>query len=391
MARLLEEQRRTLAQQPVRARAGQIQKPGTAQPQNTTRQPAEQQQTRQGQPAELHTGTDKDTARSRSGSGAQTTVGAQQGSDVVAQAQAALNQQLQQFRGSNSGAIGDLVGQIMNRQPFEYDVGADPTYQALREIWTRDGLMAMEDTMGQAAQLTGGYGNSHAQTTGQQVYQGYLRGLNEMIPELKQAAQADYDAQTNALLQQYGILMEQDSQEYARYLDALEKQYREGRDAVEDARYEQEWAYQQSRDELDDQRYAEEWARAMQQDERDYALQLALAAYEMGDDSLVRALGIEPEEYVGSSGGYRTADPKQIDTPVEDKPKDNDKITDDGNRRKNPQVSNFEKITAGIQVMLSGGASADEIKDFLYGELVANTISEAQYQTLMRKFFPPML
>ena len=189
------------------------------------------------------------------------------GSDVVAQAQEYLNQQLGGYKSQYGTQITDLVQQLQNRPKFEYDVNTDPLYLQLRDIWKQDGLMAMEDTMGQAAQLTGGYGNSHAQMAGQQVYNNYLRQVNEMVPELKEAARADYDADTDVLLRNLGLLMDQDSTDYARWMDDLNRQYQMDRDALSDERYKQEWEYQTGRDQLADQRYQDELAYSRDQDQ----------------------------------------------------------------------------------------------------------------------------
>ena len=79
------------------------------------------------------------------------------------------------------------------------------------------GQQAMMDTMGQAAKLTGGYGNSNAQMVGQQAYQGYLQGLTDKIPELYQMAQNQYNQQGQDLYQQYGLLNAQDQTAYDRW------------------------------------------------------------------------------------------------------------------------------------------------------------------------------
>lgn len=50
-----------------------------------------------------------------------------------------------------------LYDQIRNRKKFSYDMGTDPLYQQYREQYQRLGRLAMQDTMGQAAALTGGY------------------------------------------------------------------------------------------------------------------------------------------------------------------------------------------------------------------------------------------
>ena len=77
----------------------------------------------------------------------------------------------------------------------------------------------MMDTMGQAAALTGGYGNSYAQSAAQQTYQGYLQGLNDVMPELYQLALETYDRQNQNLLNQYGAIADREALDYGRYTD----------------------------------------------------------------------------------------------------------------------------------------------------------------------------
>lgn len=71
-----------------------------------------------------------------------------------------------------------------NRPNFSYDVNGDALYQQYKDQYINQGRMAMMDTMGQAAAMTGGYGNSYAATVGNQAYQGQLQKLNEIVPEL---------------------------------------------------------------------------------------------------------------------------------------------------------------------------------------------------------------
>ena len=75
-------------------------------------------------------------------------------------------------------------------------MNSDALYQQYRDLYTQQGQMAMMDTMGQAAAMTGGYGNSYAQTAGQQMYNQYLGKLNEVVPELYQQA---YNRYTRAM------------------------------------------------------------------------------------------------------------------------------------------------------------------------------------------------
>ena len=113
--------------------------------------------------------------------------------------------------------IDSTVGQILNRKPFQYDVNADALYQQHKDRYVNLGQQAMMDTMGQAAKLTGGYGNSYAQMAGQQAYQGYLQGLTDKIPELYHLAQQQYAQQGQDLYQQYGLLNTQEQADYNRW------------------------------------------------------------------------------------------------------------------------------------------------------------------------------
>ena len=114
-----------------------------------------------------------------------------------------------------------LYEQIAARGPFQYDPGTDPLYGVTRDRYVQQGRMAMKDTMGQAAALTGGYGSSYGQAVGQQQYDASLQGLAELIPELYQTAYERYQDQGEALQKQYELLGRQADMEYDRYRDEL--------------------------------------------------------------------------------------------------------------------------------------------------------------------------
>lgn len=119
------------------------------------------------------------------------------------------------------GQIMELYKGISERKPFRYDVNEDVMYQNLRDQYIAGGQMAMMDTMGQAAQLTGGYGNSYAQGVGQQAYQGYLQGLNDQVPDLYNMALQNYIQTGDAMLQQYGLLQDMADDDYGKYKDQM--------------------------------------------------------------------------------------------------------------------------------------------------------------------------
>ena len=126
------------------------------------------------------------------------------------------------FTSSYDGMISDLFGQIMNRPAFQYDVGTDPLFQALNQQYTNLGKMAMRDTMGQAAALTGGYGSSYGQAVGQQTYDRYLQELTGFIPELEGKAYGRYQDEGNLLMQQLGLADDMADDEYNKYWNERE-------------------------------------------------------------------------------------------------------------------------------------------------------------------------
>lgn len=114
--------------------------------------------------------------------------------------------------------IDDTVNNILNRKDFQYDVNGDALYQQYKDRYTTLGQQAMMDTMGQAAKLTGGYGNSNAQMVGQQAYQSYLQGLTDKIPELYSLAYDRYNQQGQNMYNQYNLLNQQEQNAYNQWL-----------------------------------------------------------------------------------------------------------------------------------------------------------------------------
>ena len=113
--------------------------------------------------------------------------------------------------------LADLYNQITQRKPFTYSTDDDMLYQEYLRKYTQQGKQAMKDTMGQTAALTGGYGNSYGQVAGQQTYDAYLQELNNLLPELQDAAYQKYAAEGDRLTQQYGLLSDMDDKAFSRY------------------------------------------------------------------------------------------------------------------------------------------------------------------------------
>lgn len=96
-----------------------------------------------------------------------------------------------------------IYDKIMNRGEFTFDLNKDKLYQQYRDLYAQMGRSAMEDTMGQSAALTGGYGSTYSQNAGQQAYNAYLQKLNEVVPELYNAAYDRYNQEGQNLMNLY--------------------------------------------------------------------------------------------------------------------------------------------------------------------------------------------
>ena len=139
------------------------------------------------------------------------------------QMDAANNQKPAEYASKYQDQLSNTMDSILNRKEFQYDVNADALYNQYKDRYVDLGQKAMMDTMGQAAKLTGGYGNSNAQMVGQQAYQSYLQGLTDKIPELQQLAYNRYNQQGQDLYNQYNLLNSQEQMDYGRWNDQYNK------------------------------------------------------------------------------------------------------------------------------------------------------------------------
>ena len=146
-------------------------------------------------------------------------------SEEVKKAREALSQQESARPGAYSSQwqsrLESTLKKILNRKEFRYDMNADALYNQYRAQFLRQGKLAMEDTLGQAAALTGGYGSSYAQQVGQQTYQGYLAGLNDKLPELYRLALSKYQQEGDQLRDNYDLMSGREASDYGRYQDAV--------------------------------------------------------------------------------------------------------------------------------------------------------------------------
>lgn len=126
-----------------------------------------------------------------------------------------------EYQSQYASQINSALNNILNRKDFSYDFNADPLYQQYKDSYTQQGNQAMMNTVANAATMTGGYGNSYGVTAGVQANQMYLQELNNVIPELYNAALQKYDMDTQNLYNQYSALGSQEDREYNKYRDTV--------------------------------------------------------------------------------------------------------------------------------------------------------------------------
>lgn len=164
-------------------------------------------------------------------------------SGAVSQAKAYLQQVQSRRPGAYQSRwdaeLDSLYDQITNRKPFQYDLNQDALYQQYKEQYQRLGRTAMQDTMGQAASLTGGYGSSYAEQVGQQTYNAYLQSLNDIVPELYDRAYGRYQDEGQDLYNRYGLVSDRESMDYSKYRDTVSDYYNDLADAR--SSYDSEW------------------------------------------------------------------------------------------------------------------------------------------------------
>lgn len=155
-------------------------------------------------------------AQPRVGEAAETqNAGAAQSAGAVQTTGAAASGAAPIYGGSYDSQIRDLYSRITDRTPYTYSLDGDAVYQALKDRYTANARAGMRDTMGQAANLTGGYGSSYAQQAGQQQYDITMRGLTDYVPQLEQQAYSRWRDRGSDLQNQYAMLGQLGAQEQA--------------------------------------------------------------------------------------------------------------------------------------------------------------------------------
>ena len=148
-----------------------------------------------------------------------------QPSQAVKDAEAYLDSLRSQLEGGNTRyteTLNSLIDEYRNRGDFKYDPNADMLYQNYLSAMQNAGQLAMKDTMGQAAALTGGYGSTYATAAANGAYNNYMQKANDSLADYYKLALEDYNREGNEMLQNINLVADQDANEYSRLMNEYE-------------------------------------------------------------------------------------------------------------------------------------------------------------------------
>lgn len=199
-----------------------------------------------------------------------------------------------EFESKYEGQISDILDNILNRPKFSYtaeDMTNDDLYKMYRDQYMRQGNLAMRDTMGNAAALTGGYGNTYASAAGQQAYDNYVSMLNDKALDFYDRAYQRYNDEGQNLYNQMNVVTGLDNTDYQRHRDTVSDYYNDLN--YYNGRYNQEYGYDYGQ--YQDRVAADQWA-------QEFAFQKQQAAQEQANWEAEMALR---RQAAASSGGGR--------------------------------------------------------------------------------------
>lgn len=155
------------------------------------------------------------------------------------------------YQSRYSGMLDNIMQQINNPKEFKYEFNGDNLFRGYADLYNQYAKQGMQDAMGQAAALTGGYGNSYAQAVGQQQYQQAMLPLYDKGLELYDRAYQGYRDRIGDKYNRYNLLANADQTDYGRYRDTVGDWQTEENQAYNRYMDAQNMDYQQYQDMLD--------------------------------------------------------------------------------------------------------------------------------------------
>lgn len=117
-----------------------------------------------------------------------------------------------------------LLEEILNEKEFSYtgnDLMNDDLYKMYSEMYEKNARKAMNNAMGEAASLTGGYGSSYSQAAGQQAYDDTMSNVNEIALSLADKAYEKYLNDRSNRYNKLSAVNTQEQSDYGKYRDEV--------------------------------------------------------------------------------------------------------------------------------------------------------------------------
>lgn len=297
--------------------------------------------------------------------------------------------------------IDALMDKITNRPDFTYNFDADPLYQQYKDQYTTQGKIAANNAAAAASSLTGGYGNSYATTAAAQANQQYLTQINDVIPDLYNAALAKYNSETDNLYNQFNMYGSAEDRAFNQYQTELNQfnanrdyysgrydssvandQWKYGTDynAYRDKVSDNEWKfgadYNAYRDSIADSQYDQNFNYQKEQDAINNALNQAQFDLTYEQWLWQKQQAEEAKKKAASGGGSSSKSSKSSGTDVN--------MTD--NSGSTSGVTTQIKSLNNIQKMKQNGASDYDLFNAIQNALHNKSISEKTARELLDKY-----
>lgn len=141
--------------------------------------------------------------------------------DAQNQLRQVMNNKPQGYTSKYGAALDQILQEIQNPKDFNYSFNNDEMFKYYADLYSQQGRQASLDTMGQAAALTGGYGNSYGQAVGNQAFQQYLLNLYDKGMDMRNQAYQQYQDDRANQYNQLAALQGADQTDYGRYRDTV--------------------------------------------------------------------------------------------------------------------------------------------------------------------------
>lgn len=128
------------------------------------------------------------------------------------------------FQSKYTDTINSLLDSILNEKEFSYtgkDLMSDDLYKMYADQYEHNARKAMQDAMGNAQAMTGGYGSTYSQTVGQQTYDETMSSMNDIALQLADRAYERYLNDRANRYNQMGVVTGLDDTDYSRYRDTV--------------------------------------------------------------------------------------------------------------------------------------------------------------------------